>query len=247
VVCQDVTERKRAEEEREQLLLQLKSANEELEAFNHSVAHDLRKPLNLLGSYLQVIDKLCGEGLQDECKGYLRNAYNVTVRMDRLIGALLGFSYMGRVELRRETVDLSALAHEVIATLKQSEPDRQVEARIANGIKADGDASLLRLVLDNLLGNAWKYTGRQSAALIEFATGEMDGKQVYWVRDNGPGFDKADADHLFIPFQRLPGAEKFDGFGVGLATVERIIRRHGGKVWAEGEPDRGATFYFTLS
>lgn len=139
------------------------------------------------------------------------------------------------------------MAHDVAMALKQSEPERQVDFKIANGITANVDADLLRVVLDNLFGNAWKYTSKRESGVIEFGLTKTDGKQVYYVRDNGIGFDKAVADKLFVPFQRLPGTEAFGGFGIGLATVERIIRRHGGRIWAEGEPDKGATFYFTLS
>ena len=130
--------------------------------------------------------------------------------------------------------------------LQQTEPERQVDFRIADGITAIADANLLRAVLENIFGNAWKYTGKREQSIIEFGATEIDGKPVYFVRDNGVGFDKAEADGLFTPFQRLPGAEDFRGFGVGLATVERIVRRHGGSIWAEGEPDKGACFYFTL-
>ena len=153
---------------------------------------------------------------------------------------------MGHVEPRRDKVDLSELAHEVVTMLKQTAPERQVDFRITGGITADGDANLLRSVLDNLLGNAWKYTGMLEEALIEFGVTESDGKPVYFVRDNGAGFDNSDMDKLFVPFKRLPGTEEFRGFGIGLATVERIIRRHGGRMCAEGEPGKGATFYFTL-
>ena len=177
---------------------------------------------------------------------YIHEAYDGTLSMNRLIDALLNFSRMGHVELRREAVDLSAMAHEVAAELKLAEPARRVTFLIADGVGAEGDASLLRVVLDNFLGNALNYTGMREEAVIEFGTTEVDKKPAYYVRDNGAGFDMADADKLFIPFQRLPGASACRGFGIGLATVERIIRRHGGKVWAEGEMGKGAKFYFTL-
>jgi signal transduction histidine kinase len=166
--------------------------------------------------------------------------------MNRLIDALLDFSRLIRAELCRETVELSLLAHEVAAELRLSEPGRRVEFRIADGIMADGDAALLRAVLDNLLGNAWKYTATREEGVIEFGATIVNGRPVQFVRDNGVGFDMADAGSLFAPFHRLPGAEECRGFGIGLATVERVIRRHGGKVWAEGVPGAGATFYFTL-
>ena len=252
-IDRDITERKKAEEEIKRLnsdliekAAELEAANKELEAFNYTVAHDLRQPLNLLNSYCQVIDKMFGDQLQEECLNYIRDAYKVTVRMNNLVGALLGFSRMGHVEPHREIVDLSLLAQEVSLSLKMTEPERQVDFRIAAGIVVNGDANLLRAVLNNLFGNAWKYTGTQDNTVIEFGVRDIDGVLTYFVRDNGLGFDMTDADKLFTPFQRLPGVEKFRGFGIGLATVERIIRRHGGKVWAEGEPGKGASFYFTL-
>jgi len=253
-VMVDVTERKGMEEEIEILntnlaarAAELEAANQELETFNYSVAHDLRQPLNVISSYCQVIMELCGNNLDEQCKGYLQGSYEGTMRMNRLIEALLSFSRMGHVEPRRDMVDLSALAHEVVTMLKMIGPERQVDFRIADGITANADANLLQVVLDNLLGNAWKYTGVREEAIIEFGATEIDGKRVYFVRDNGAGFDQADADKLFVPFQRLAGAEEFKGFGIGLATVERIIRRHGGRIWVESEPGKGATFLFTLS
>lgn len=254
LTIRDVTERQRTVEEIERLnaglemqAAELTAANQELEAFNYTVAHDLRQPLNLLSSYCQVIEALCGDQVKDECKGYVRDAYNCTLRMSRLIEALLNFSRLSRVEPRREMVDLSAMAHVVAEELKRAEPGRRIEFRIADGVVAVGDANLLRVVLDNLLGNAWKYTGIREQAVVEFAEKDIDGETVYFVRDNGSGFHQHDADKLFVPFQRLSGAVKYQGFGIGLATVGRIIGRHGGKVWAEGEPDQGATFFFTLA
>jgi light-regulated signal transduction histidine kinase (bacteriophytochrome) len=226
--------------------IELEDANQELEAFNYTVAHDLRKPLTVINGYCQLIREMYGDKLDVKCNGYIHEAYDGTLSMNRLIDALLNFSRMGHVEPHRETVDLSAMGHEVAAELKLAEPGRRVTFLIADGVSAEGDASLLRVVLDNLLGNAWKYTGMREEAVIEFGKSEVDKKPAYLVRDNGAGFDMANADKLFTPFQRLPGAEQCRGFGIGLATVERIIRRHGGKVWAEGETGRGATFYFTL-
>jgi len=239
-IINDITERKRMEEEIVRL-------NADLEAFNFTVAHDLRQPLNVINSYCQVIEKLCGDQLSDECLGYVQGTYDTTLRMDRLIEALLNFSRLVRIEPRRETVNLSAMAHEAAEVLKQTEPGRQVKIQIADGILADGDASLLRAVLDNLLSNAWKYTGMREQAVIEFGARDIDGVPTYFVRDNGAGFNMADADKLFTPFERLPETEKQRGFGIGLSTVERIISRHGGRVWAEGAPGKGACFYFTLA
>jgi len=226
---------------------ELEAANLELEAFNFTVAHDLRKPLAVVNSYCQAIQELYGGQFDEQGNRYLQEAYNGTLRMNRLIDALLNFSRMSYLEPRRELVDLSALAQEVAATLRLAEPRRKVDFRIADGIAANTDANLLRVVLENLLGNAWKYTGTRKEAVIEFGAMIMDGQQVYFVRDNGAGFDKANAEKLFMPFQRLPGAEECRGFGIGLATVERIVRRQGGKIWADGDPGQGAVFHFTLS
>ena len=226
--------------------IELEDANRELEAFNYTVAHDLRKPLTAINGYCQLIREMYGDKLDEKCNGYIHEAYDGTLSMNRLIDALLNFSRMGHVEPRREALDLSAMAHEVAAELKLAEPARRVTFLIADGVGAEGDAPLLRVVLDNLLGNALKYTGMREEAVIEFGTTEVDKKPAYYVRDNGAGFDMADANKLFIPFQRLPGASACRGFGIGLATVERIIRRHSGKVWADGETGKGAKFYFTL-
>jgi PAS domain S-box-containing protein len=259
-VARDITERKRTEMEIARLNADLAAraaeleaanhelgeANRELEAFNYTVAHDLRQPLNTVSSYCQVIGELCGVRLDEQCRDFLRQTYEGTLRMNQLIEALLNFSRMARVELRREQVDLSATAKAVAQELKLTEPGRRVTFLIAEGIAVEGDGGLLRIVLTNLIGNAWKYTGMREEATIEFGTVEIDGDPACFVRDNGPGFDMADADKLFTPFQRLPGVEGYRGFGIGLATVERVIRRHDGRIWAEGEPGKGATFYFTL-
>jgi len=254
IYTMDITERKQSEEEIKRLnaslamrAVELEDANRELEAFNYTVAHDLRNPLYLISSYCQLIEELCSGKLDEQCNSYLRETYNGTMRMNRLIEALLQFSLLAHAELKRDRVDLSRMAEEVALELKVTGPERQVTFLIAEEMRVDGDADLLRVVLTNLLGNAWKYTAAREEGIIEFGMTEVDVKQVCFVRDNGNGFNMADADKLFAPFQRLPGVEKFRGFGIGLATVERIIRRHGGKIWAEGESGTGASFYFTLS
>jgi light-regulated signal transduction histidine kinase (bacteriophytochrome) len=254
VVCQDITHRKRAQEEIEQLNADLKSrateleeANRELDTFNSAVAHDLRKPLTAVNGYCQILLESCADSLDERCTDFIREAYQGTCRMNRLIDTLLSFARLTRVEPYREWIDISALADTLGKELQLEEPDRRVEFRIARGLIAHGDAALLRVVLENLLGNAWKYTGVKEKAIIEFGQEELDGHQVFFVRDNGSGFDMIHVEKLFLPFQRLPGTEEFSGHGIGLATVERIIRRHGGRIWARGEPGKGATFYFTLS
>jgi len=252
-IVKDITERKRMEEEIARLnadlagrAAELEAAYREMEAFNYTVAHDLRKPLTAISGFCQVLREVCGNRLDEQCKGYLQEVYDGTWRMNRLIDALLNFSHLAHIEPHRENVDLSAMAQEVAAELRLSEPARRVTFHIAEGLQVQGDFNLLRVVLDNLLGNAWKYTGSREEGVVELDATEVDGKTVCFVRDNGTGFDMADADKLFTPFQRLPGAQESEGFGIGLATVERIVRRHGGRVWAEGEPGKGATFYFTL-
>ena len=249
----DITDRKQAAEEIERLhtdlaarAVDLEMANRELETFNYTVAHDLRKPLTVVNGYCQAIKELCGLNLDETCKDFLQEAYDGTLRMNQLIDALLNFSRLTHVEPRRETVDLSDVAQAVAAELQLSEPARRVVFRITEGIEANGDPNLLRVVLDNLLGNAWKYTATRDEGIIEFGATEVDGKPAWFVRDNGTGIDMADAEKMFQPFQRLPGAETCRGFGIGLATVERIIRRHGGRIWAEGEPGKRTTLYFTL-
>jgi len=239
-VVNDITDRKRMEEEIVRL-------NADLEAFNYTAAHDLRQPLNLINIYCQTIEMLCGDRLSDECLDYVKGTYSTALRMDRLIETLLNFSRLARVEPRRDTVDLSAMVHEVAEELKQTEPGRQVNFEIADGISVNGDASMLRVVMENLLGNAWKYTDMKEQAAIAFGVMEIDGVPTYFLRDNGAGFNMEDADKLFTPFKRLAETEKQRGFGIGLSTVERIIGRHGGRVWAEGVPGRGACFYFTLA
>ena len=249
----DITGRKRVEEEVEVLntnlaarAAELEIANEELEAYGYTVSHDLRKPLTAISGYSQVILELYGKNLDEQCKGYLQEILNGTVRMNHFIDTLLNFSRKTRGEVRRETVDLGEMAKAVIAELKRADPLRHVSCTIAEGMVANGDAKLLQVVLDNLLGNAWKYTANNAEALIECGVSECRGKPAYFVRDNGAGFDMASADRLFSPFQRLHAAEEFEGTGIGLATVQRIVQRHGGQVWAEGEIGKGATFYFTL-
>jgi PAS domain S-box-containing protein len=254
ITAWDITDHKRAEEEIEivynNLLVRafdLEAANKELEAFNYTVSHDLRKPLTIINAYCQAILELFVDNLNPQCKEYLQEIYDCTLRMNGLIDALLKFSRLSHSELHRETVDLSVIARSVAEELQLAEPARRVKFLIDEGKPVKGDPNLLRVVLENLFSNAWKYTGKKEGAIIEFGRVDIDSRPVWFVRDNGQGFDMAFADKLFIPFQRLPGADEFNGHGIGLATVERIIRRHGGQVWAEGEPGKGATFYFTLT
>ncbi|WP_173198397.1 PAS domain S-box protein [Geobacter sp. SVR] len=251
-LVKDISDRKAAEEEIARLNIELteraaelEAANRELDAFTYTVAHDLRKPLAVVSGYCQALRELCEDTLDEECRGFLAAAYDGTWRMNQLIDTLLDFSRLTHSEPRREAVDLSGMAQAIAAELALSEPKRRAEFLIAEGVSVMGDADLLRVVMVNLLGNAWKYTGSREQAVIEFGVKQGGEEKTYFVRDNGPGFDMADADKLFVPFRRI-AEQRFDGHGVGLATVERIVRRHGGQVWAEGEPGTGAVFYFTL-
>ena len=200
----------------------------------------------IINGYSQIIQDLCGNNMNANCQSYLKEISDGTLRMSEIIEALLNFSCVTHDKLNLGKVDLSGIAYDVASVLTVGEPERRVRFRIANGITVNGDAKLLRLVLENLFGNAWKYTAVREEAVIEFGATDIDGKETCFVRDNGTGFDMAHAEKLFKPFQRLPGAEEFKGHGIGLATVERIIRRHGGRIWAEGVPGMGATFWFTL-
>ena len=190
--------------------------------------------------------ELCGEKISSQCMTTLRGIIASTEWMDQLITSLLTLSGISRSELNLESVDLSEMARVIAAELRLSQPERRATFAIAEGGTAHGDANLLRLAMANLLGNAWKYTARTEAAVIEFGVNESEGERTYFVRDNGIGFDMGQAGRLFAPFQRLHGAREYEGHGIGLATVQRIVQRHGGRVWAEGEVGRGATFCFTL-
>jgi len=226
---------------------QLEAINKDQEAFNYSVSHDLHAPLRHIDGFVEALredysDKLDAEGLQ-----LIQKIGAATQRMKALIDGLLALARFSRKELDRQLVDLSALVHLVAAELQQSNPTRQVEYVIAAGIATNGDPLLLHIVLENLLSNAWKFTAQRVPARIEFgAAPQADGGVHYFVRDDGAGFDMAHVGKLFGAFQRLHSQKEFPGTGIGLATVQRIIHRHGGRVWAEGAVDKGATFYFTL-
>jgi two-component system sensor histidine kinase/response regulator len=237
----------RAKEELQTVNAALETVNKELEAFSYSVSHDLRAPLRTIDGFSQALLEDYVDKLDEEGKDNLQRVRGATRRMGELIDDMLNLSRVARKEIRVETVDLSAMAQTIAAELRRSQPERQVEFIIADGMVATGDGGLLKAALENLLGNAWKFTGKRSEAKIEFGITRHDGISAYFVRDNGAGFDAAYADKLFGAFQRLHGQNEFSGTGVGLATVQRIIHRHGGRVWAEGKPNEGATFYFILS
>jgi signal transduction histidine kinase len=226
----------------------LEAANKELEAFNYAVSHDLRMPLTSIDGFSQALLEHYTDTLDAQGQDYLQRIHRATQRMADLIDALLALSQVTRAALLREAVDVSALAQAMAADLQRREPTRQVEFIIADGLVASGDTRLLGIVLENLFSNAWKFTARQPWARIEFGglPPQHGGAPVFFVRDNGVGFDMADADKLFRAFQRLHGRTEYPGTGIGLATVQRIVQRHGGRIWAEGAVGQGATFYFTL-
>jgi len=226
---------------------ELEEANKELDAFSYTVSHDLRTPLSIIDGFSQALLENYAATLDARGRDYLQRICGATQRMADLIDALLGLSHVTRAELVWEVVDVSALARAIATDLQRCEPTRQAEFVIADGVVAHGDARLLGVVLENLFSNAWKFTARQPQARIEFGSlPQREGSLVFFVRDNGVGFDMVHADKLFRAFQRLHGRTEYPGTGVGLATVQRIIQRHGGRIWAEGAVGQGATFYFTL-
>ena len=229
---------------------ELEVTNRELESFSYSVSHDLRAPLRSIDGFSQILLEDYADNLDEEGKDYLGRVRAASQRMGRLIDDLLGLSRVTRGTLRRERVSLSSLAREVADGLRESRPDRKVDLEIEDGIEVNGDPRLIRVALTNLLGNAFKFTEKKERARISFGEdrrlSRLGRVPVYYVRDNGAGFDMEYADKLFGAFQRLHGASEFEGTGIGLATVQRIVHRHGGRVWAEGRIGDGATFYFTL-
>jgi signal transduction histidine kinase len=225
---------------------QLEALNKELEAFSYSVAHDLRAPLRTIDGFSEALLEDCADRLDSDGKRYVARVRGAAQQMGQLIDDLLDLSRLSRAELRREPVDLSELARAALAKLRETQPEREVEVVVRAGLVAAADPRLVELVLTNLLSNAWKFTGKRASARIELAARDGERPAVYFVRDNGAGFDPAYAGKLFGVFQRLHHARDYAGTGIGLAIVQRIVRRHGGRVWADAEVDRGATFYFTL-
>lgn len=249
----EIAERKRAEEGIQQLNKtltvqrdQLELSNKELEAFSYSVAHDLRAPLRGIDGFCQAVVEDYGEKLDDKGKHYLQRVREASQRMAKLIDAMLDLARLTRAEIHPQPVDVSALAESVAGDLKKLHPERWVEWSLAPGLRAIADPELLRVVLQNLFGNAWKFTSHLDDARIEFGLTRHYAQPVFFVRDNGAGFDMAYSDKLFGAFQRLHAMNEFPGIGIGLATVKRIIDRHGGRIWADAMVGCGATFFFSL-
>lgn len=245
-VTRDLTERRRAEEELRLRNLQLENANKELESFSYSVSHDLRAPLRAIDGFSLALLEDCGAALDEDGKQHLARIRSAASKMSLLIDDMLNLARISRSHMVRDTVNLSRLAQEILQDLRGSDPERKVSVSITPDLLVSGDRNLLRIALQNLLGNAWKFTSSRATAHIEFGR-EVDGSQAaFFVKDNGAGFDMQYVDKLFGVFQRLHPDGEYPGTGVGLATVQRIIRRHGGSVWAKAEPEQGATFYFVL-
>jgi signal transduction histidine kinase len=242
----EVEERKRVETQIQGVNVELLAANKELEAFSYSVSHDLRAPLRGIDGFSLALLEDYGDKLDEDGRDYLHRVRAATQRMGILIDDMLNLSRVTRSELRREKQDLGAIARSVAVELQKTQPDRRAEFRIEEGLQAFVDSHLMKIVFDNLLGNAWKFTSKRDSACIEFGKEYCDGKPIFYVRDDGAGFNPTYADRLFGAFQRLHDKTEFPGTGVGLATVQRIIHRHGGRIWAESSVGKGATFYFTL-
>jgi len=256
-IVTDITERMKAEQEVLQLnrelaqrveerTAELRAVNKELEAFAYSVSHDLRAPLRSIDGFSQAVLEDYADSVDDTGKDYLQRIRLGATNMSKLIDDVLGLSRVTRADMERIDVNLSKLGEEAILDLREAEPDRKVKTIINSQISARCDKRLMRIVLQNLLGNAWKFTRLTDDAMIELGVQHIDGEMVYFVRDNGVGFDKGQNEKLFKPFQRLHKADEFEGSGIGLATVQRVIDRHGGRIWAESQMDKGTIFYFTL-
>lgn len=245
-IVRDITERMKSEALVRERTLQLEATNTELEAFSYSVSHDLRAPLRAIDGFSQLLLEDCAAQLNDDGKDYLDRVRSAAQHMGQLIDDMIELARVTRAPMQARDVDLTTMAREIVAHLREVEPARQVQVDIADGLRGLGDPRLLRVALENLLGNAWKYTGKSAAAHISFDAQQKINETVFRIRDNGAGFDMKFASRMFSAFQRMHRKDEFEGTGIGLATVARIVRRLGGRIWAEAEPNKGAVFYFTL-
>ena len=245
-MARDISDRKRAEEALAQAKDAAEMASREFEAFSYSVAHDLRSPLRAIDGFSQALLEDSAERLGPEGQFCIQKVRESAQHMAQLIDALLALARISQSDIRRERVDLSAIARETLRRLQSEQPERSIDVRVADGLTCVGDSRLIQIAFTNLLGNAWKFTGKRPDPRIEFGVTREDERDAFFVSDNGAGFDMAFAEQLFGVFQRLHASAEFDGIGIGLATVQRIVRRHGGRIWANAAPERGATFYFTL-
>lgn len=253
VVLRDITERKQADRNITKLnkdLLaknaELESANKELDSIAHSVSHELRAPLRSMSGFAKILREDYADKLDEQGNDYLDRVFNGSEKMTLRIEALLHLARLSRQDIELTRVNLTSVASSVVYDLGAADSDRGVEVKIAEGLTATADLALVKVALANLFGNAWKFTSKTPDARIEFGTMDKEGKTVYFIRDNGAGFDPTYADKMFQPFHRFHSDNEFEGTGIGLSIVERVIRRHGGRIWAEGSPGKGATFYFTL-
>jgi PAS domain S-box-containing protein len=244
--ARDVTTEKKLEDFNKEINRKLQETNKELDTFAYSASHDLRAPLRSIDGFSKIMLEDYVDKVDDVGKDYLRRIRAASQLMGQLIDDMLNLSRISRGEFKKETVDLSKIANDIALELKSNSPSRDANFIIADGLIVRGDPHLLKIALENLLGNAWKFTSRHPAATIEFGTVTIDGKKAFFVKDNGAGFDMTYIKKMFIPFQRLHSTEEFPGIGIGLATIRRILDRHGGTIWAEGAVEEGATFYFTL-
>jgi light-regulated signal transduction histidine kinase (bacteriophytochrome) len=246
VTTSEITQRKKTDEALKRYTAELEVSNKELEAFAYSVSHDLRAPLRTLDGFSQAVLDDYGDKLDDTGKDYLRRVRDAAKHMDQITRDMLTLSRVLRSELRIDDVNLSNIVSTIAKELSEKEPTRKVEFIISPDVMVKGDASLLQMALYNLLENSWKFTAKIKEARIEFGTVFKDNERIYFVRDNGVGFNMQYVDKLFQPFQRLHTEDEYPGTGIGLATVQRVIRRHGGRIWAESQLGKGTTIYFTL-
>ena len=257
VVFRDITLQKETDQEIRRLNSELERRvaertrdlaymNSELEALCHSVSHDLRRPLRHIDGFSLELSDRYGKCLDEKGLEFLHKVREGAQRMGRLIDALLQLSRTTRGDIRRRRMDLSETARKIASDFQRKKPQRKVQFQIAEGMNVEGDPELLQVVLENLIGNAWKFTSKRPTARIEFGAKQINGVDTYFLRDDGVGFDPAFASKLFSPFERLHREREYDGNGIGLATVQRVVMRHGGHVWAESQPNDGAIFFFTL-